>query len=371
MTDGTTLLSFAYNADGQRVSKTVGGTTFNYTYANGVLTHMQWGSNYLHFIYDTLGPAAVDYNGDLYYYLRNAQGDITGLVNTSGTQVVAYSYDAWGKLLTTTGTMATTLGVYNPLRYRGYVYDTETGLYYLTSRYYNPSWGRFINADTTAVLTASPDKANWDKNLFAYCDNNPVMRKDDGGQFWLTSTIGVMVIGGLIGAGISAISSAITQQALTGSINWKSVGVAAASGLVSGAIAASPLGLVGQQIAGGIIGGVSYAADCYVNNRKIKLDEAAIAVGFGVISGRIGGNGANHKNAITTSARNLDALVAREANRANQAYAQKAIASATRYCYNKIGLAAWSSSIKFAAGQGVANAGLLAFIKLAPFKRTV
>ena len=114
---------------------------------------MQWGSNSMHFVYDALGAAAVIYNGAAYYYLRNAQGDITGLVNTSGTQVVSYTYDAWGKLLSTTGTMASTLGVYNPLRYRGYFYDTETGLYYLTSRYYNPTWGRFINADTAYIST--------------------------------------------------------------------------------------------------------------------------------------------------------------------------------------------------------------------------
>ena len=82
------------------------------------------------------------------------------------------------------GSMSATLGAANPLRYRGYVYDSETSLYYLSSRYYNPVWGRFINTDTAAVVAASPDKANWDKNLFAYCDNKPVSRKDDGGDLW-------------------------------------------------------------------------------------------------------------------------------------------------------------------------------------------
>ena len=98
-------------------------------------------------------------------------------MNASGTQVVSYTCDPWGAPLSTDGTMASTLGAVNPLRYRGYVYDSETGLYYLSSRYYNPVWGRFINADTAAVVAASPDKANWDKNLFAYCDNDPVNRK--------------------------------------------------------------------------------------------------------------------------------------------------------------------------------------------------
>ena len=80
----------------------------------------------------------------------------------------------------------------------GYVYDSETGLYYLTSRYYNPVWGRFINADTPEIVVSSPGKVNWDKNFFAYCDNNPISRKDDGGEFWH-----------IIAAG--AINNAVTQ----------------------------------------------------------------------------------------------------------------------------------------------------------------
>ncbi len=81
-----------------------------------------------------------------------------------------YTYDAWGKVLSVTGTMASTLGQDNPFRYRGYYYDTETGFYYLQTRYYDPEVGRFISPDTTDVLTATPG-ALTDKNLYAYCDN--------------------------------------------------------------------------------------------------------------------------------------------------------------------------------------------------------
>ena len=125
MSKSGSSITYGYNADGKRISKTVNGTT---------------------------------YNGNRYFYLKNAQGDVTGLVNASGTQVVSYTYDPWGAPMSTDGTMASTLGAANPLRYRGYVYDTETGLYYLSSRYYNPVWGRFINADTAAVVAASPTK---------------------------------------------------------------------------------------------------------------------------------------------------------------------------------------------------------------------
>ena len=104
--------------------------------------------------------------------------------------------------MSVSGSMSATLGAVNPLRYRGYVYDSETGLYYLSSRYYNPVWERFINADTADVLGASPDKANWDKNLFAYCDNDPVNRQDNGGDLWQEVLVDALisgVVGGVFG----------------------------------------------------------------------------------------------------------------------------------------------------------------------------
>ena len=170
-------ITYGYNADGKRISKTVNGTTHNYAYLGDALTDLSWGSNRMHFTYDSLGPASVTYNGTTYLYVKNAQGDVVQIVDGNGNTVVTYIYDAWGNMLYHYGSHVDDIGKYNPFRYRGYVYDSETGLYYLSSRYYNPVWGRFINADTAAVVAASPDKANWDKNLFAYCDNNPVNRK--------------------------------------------------------------------------------------------------------------------------------------------------------------------------------------------------
>ena len=163
----TEMICFRYDSSGHRISKDSGvyhasysggeivyageTTRTSYSYLGDTLTQVNidapTGSTSLHFTYDELGPMSVTYDGTEYFYLKNAQGDVTGLVNSSGTQVVAYTYDAWGNPLTTTGTMADTLGKLNPFRYRGYVYDTETGLYYLGSRYYNPQWGRFVNAD--------------------------------------------------------------------------------------------------------------------------------------------------------------------------------------------------------------------------------
>jgi len=107
-----------------------------------------------------------------YFYVRNAQSDIIGIINSIGKQVVSYTYDTWGKLISITGDKA--LGEKNPYRYRGYRYDTDIGYYYLQSRYYNPEWGRFLNADGLV----STGQGMLSHNMFAYCANNPVVFKD-------------------------------------------------------------------------------------------------------------------------------------------------------------------------------------------------
>ena len=135
----------------------------------------------MHFLYDEDG-ALVGFNNETktYIYTRNAQGDIISITDTSnGNTVAQYTYDSWGNVLTATGVMAEV----NPFRYRGYYYDSETGLYALQSRYYDPQTGRFLNLDDFDTLAVTPEELT-DKNLYAYCDNNPIMRVDRGGEFW-------------------------------------------------------------------------------------------------------------------------------------------------------------------------------------------
>ena len=108
----------------------------------------------LYYYYDETGVAGFELNGTVYYYLKNIQGDVINILNSSGQVVVTYSYDAWGKVLSVTGSLASTVGQINPFRYRGYYYDTETGFYYLQSRYYDPVVGRFLNADGTVSKNA-------------------------------------------------------------------------------------------------------------------------------------------------------------------------------------------------------------------------
>ena len=222
----------------------------------------------------------MNYNGTEYFYVKNAQGDVTGLVTTSGTRVVTYTYDAWGNPLATTGSLATTLGEQNPLRYRGYVYDTETGLYYLQSRYYNPGWGRFINADDMSVLRVSPSKANWDKNLFAYCDNNPVNRVDSVGDLWTELFLGV---------GISAAFNLAGQLKSNGgdwtSVDWCSVG---RSGLGGAASALCGIGLA--KIAGNVAANI--ASKCLGSVVELAVNSVGGALG-GILESAISGEISN------------------------------------------------------------------------------
>ena len=183
MTNGTTTWSYTYQADGLRTKRTSGGTTYKYIYGGDKLLRMTVGSNTLDFTYDASGsPLSVVFNGTVYYYVTNLQGDVVKILDSSGATVMGYSYDAWGNPISQDGFLADTLGLYNPLRYRGYIYDPETGLYFLQSRYYNPEMGRFINADYQ--LSTGSDLSGL--NLFAYCGNNPISREDPNGDSFET-----------------------------------------------------------------------------------------------------------------------------------------------------------------------------------------
>ncbi len=175
--DGTAL-SFGYNSDGLRLHKTVGTSRTDYEWDGSALLAEQTGNNKILYLYDGTGLIGFKRNGVTYTYVYNGLGDVMEILDKDGNAVVSYLYDAWGAPISITGPMASTLGAQNPIRYRGYYYDTETGLYYLQSRYYDPVVGRFLNAD--GLLGANGDLMSY--NLFAYCSNNPVNMSDPTGK---------------------------------------------------------------------------------------------------------------------------------------------------------------------------------------------
>ena len=190
---GGNAYSYQYNADGIRTSKTVNGTTTEYFLSGTQILAQKTGSETLWFFYDSTGQrVAVLCGGVLYYYVYNLQGDVIALAGANtGRILVKYKYDAWGKCTLTDDRTSTHVGEKNPFRYRGYYLDAETEMYYLNSRYYSPEFGRFISPD----VFVSTGQGVLGSNMFAYCNNNPVMGYDPTGT-WVIGIMGGSVSGG-------------------------------------------------------------------------------------------------------------------------------------------------------------------------------
>ena len=220
--------TYTYDASGIRTSKTVNGVTTEYLTAGGSVLSEKKNGVWQHYLYDGSGQLmAIRYKGADYYYIRDSLMSITGLVDANGTAVVNYRYDSWGMLTGITGSMAGTLGKDNPYRFKGYYYDEETGMYYLKSRYYQPEICRFISADSTEVITGTPAEL-MNKNLYLYCDNDPIMKVDEEGQIagWLVSAA--------LGAAVNVAASFIIAQAMGQDFGVEDVAVAALTGALGG-----------------------------------------------------------------------------------------------------------------------------------------
>ncbi len=186
-TDESLNISYTYNKDGIRTEKVINNTKTNYFTENNKIIFEQTGNNMVYYIRDEEGSLiGFKYNNTLYYYIKNMQEDIIGITDSNYNLVCSYEYDSWGKLISikdNNGNIITNtshIGYINPFRYRSYYYDNETKLYYLNSRYYNPEWGRFINADRFI----STDTGIIGFNMYAYCNNEPISRKDYSGSFF-------------------------------------------------------------------------------------------------------------------------------------------------------------------------------------------
>ena len=175
---------YIYNNEGLRIKKCIDDGfeyyTVNYAYEGTKLVCEYTTSKRMDYLYDGNGILyGLIYNGNKYFYLRDHLANILGIIDSSGNLVVSYDYSAYGNLKSITGSMATTLGKDNHMRYKGYYFDEETGFYYCKSRYYVPEWCRWLNADNPAYLKPYSATGN---NLFAYCENNPVMYMDSFGD---------------------------------------------------------------------------------------------------------------------------------------------------------------------------------------------
>lgn len=178
-TDDNLSISYNYNVNGIRTSKTVNGVTTKYALEGNKVLYESTNKTQIYYIYNGGDLLGFIYNGIKYYYHKNMFGDIIGIYDSSYKEIVKYKYDSYGKIISIIDNSTNKIGTINPFRYRSYYYDNETKLYYLNSRYYNPLWGRFINADV--IINANKDILSG--NLYQYVSNNFV-NFDDKEGFW-------------------------------------------------------------------------------------------------------------------------------------------------------------------------------------------
>ena len=281
-------MDFVYDSDGKRVRKTSGGNTTTYYYNGNVLSGLVRKAaqnagtagtrTTVQFVYDAEGkPFLLRLNGKTdYFYLYNGLGDVVGLIDSSNKVVVRYQYNSWGKVTSSEDTSGVSLATLNPFCYRKYVYDPETGLYCLGSRYYDPEVGRFVNADDTDVIFAKPQELG-SKNLYAYCDNNPVVKEDYEGEFPIAS-----IVGAVVGAAVSGFSYVLTSG---GEIDGIELAKSCLVGAISGALAPLKGGFL---MAAAIVNGINTA----INTEG----DPVTRVVYGIIEGGatyIAGNRAN------------------------------------------------------------------------------
>ena len=297
--------TYSYNSDGQRIGKNItldDGETYDYDYYyNGdilagyklVITKSD-GSSTTHnvaFMYDENGEAfGFNYNGNDYYYVRNAQNDVIFISNSDNIGVVMYQYDAWGNMTACYDTSDDgMLSIVNPYAYRGYFYEFETNTYFLKSRYYNPELCRFISADDSDTLFYTPDDVT-DKNLFAYCDNNPVVRADSDGDVWH------IIAGAVVGATINASCAAMSTFSETGKVNIGAIAVSALSGAITGALSVSCVSRFAMIAVSGVMAFVESAVTQKITNNSVNIGDALLDGAIGAATGAIGGAGKGSKN---------------------------------------------------------------------------
>ena len=281
-------VSYTYDMSGVRSNKQVGDTTYTYTTLSGKVMRQTWGdNNALEFVYDDGNqPFAVIYKHgqttELYYYVLNAQGDVSAILDSGGKIAASYDYDAWGNC-TVYNSSDAAIGDLNPLRYRGYYYDAETGFYYLQSRYYDPAICRFINADTYL----STGQGMLGHNMFTYCGNNPVNYCDSSGRFFFT------LLGAMIGAAAGYIDAFIAgEDPIKGAIAGGVSGAIAGAGVDIGVIITVSTG--GAGIGWGFAAAVGLGAagaaigTAISNDWKMKKDGESLALQY-MESALIGG----------------------------------------------------------------------------------
>ena len=345
---------FTYDAYGRRLSKSytydpnpASTSDYSYTYNttydydnSGRLIREYCVENYISgatttrefvYLYDETGIIGVmyNYNGNgsqAYYYRRNLQGDVIAIYDQTGSRKAEYAYDAWGNCKVTNSTLYD-LAYNNPIRYRGYYYDRETGMYYLNARYYNPQWRRFISPDDTGYL--DPESVNG-LNLYTYCNNDPVNYADHSGHIAFSAILISMAIGFGVGAAIGG-AFEIGKQVVSNGWNasewdWLQIARSTLGGGVAGAISAIPIPGTGflSYLGTFAIGGIASTLGGLVSGSVVSWGSAAFAFGLGGVA-NVCGRGLSDAIKHFKVGKQVNAISARARSIANMSAKKKSL----------------------------------------------
>ena len=225
-------ISYKYNDNRIRTEKIVNGEKTQYLLDDDIVILEIKGNDVFYYEYNENDELiGFKYNDEQYYYTKNGQNDIIGILNNNFEKIITYEYDSWGKLISIKDEQGNditndtnSIGYKNPYRYRGYRYDNETDLYYLQSRYYDPEIGRFISADDLLATSCGV----LEHNMYVYCNNNPINQMDSSGD------ISIAIVGLVIGIAALVISS-FNNSSNTGVVSSLVEGVGSvASSVTSG-----------------------------------------------------------------------------------------------------------------------------------------
>ena len=220
--NGKTIF-YSYDHTGMRIKKEVNGVVTNYHTAGTLITGETTNGSTIWYNYDSkCHLISIVYNHTDYFYVTNLQEDIIALIDKTENKVVEYKYDSWGAIVSVTGSMAETLGMKNPFRYRGYYYDEETGMYYISNRYYSPTIRRFINTDDIRILDGGNDHI-FENNLWAYCFNSSVNMIDLYGAWGVP----LFSMFGITAGGAAATTGTVGLTNIWNPIGWLLIGAAA------------------------------------------------------------------------------------------------------------------------------------------------
>ena len=283
ISDTNLNVEYKYNKDGIRTSKTVNDIETKYYLEGNKIIFETINNDMLYYMYDSSGSiVGFKYEGNDYYYKKNLQNDVIGILDDNLDLIVTYEYDSYGSITRVIDNTTNNIGTINPYRYRSYYYDQETNLYYLNSRYYSPEMGRFLNADVVINQVGSL----YNSNVYAYTDNNPVNRTDSSGQVWyqvvmLAAAWGIAL--GAIGLGAQVASNLLYNRTWSDGI----AGAFAGGATVGVLIAVNPgVGLVMSSYTSSF---VESTVNQWVYDKKVDMGITMFETGWNGTTGLLAG----------------------------------------------------------------------------------